>query len=105
MQTVITTGVLYSQLLEDLRNIIRFEVQSHTPTPPAADDAGPELLTVRDAAALLDVCPQSIHEYSRKGLLRKHRLGGRVYLKRSEVLASLQSQQRTLKGKGGKKSA
>lgn len=105
MQTVITTGVPYTQLLDDLRAIIRHEVATNTPTPSPVEDAGPELLTVRDAAALLDVCPQTVHDLCRRGLLCKHRLGGRVYLKRSEVLASLQSQQRTLKGKGGKKSA
>ncbi|GAB2963632.1 hypothetical protein GCM10027048_35890 [Hymenobacter coalescens] len=103
MQTILTTGVAYSQLLEDFRAIIRHEVKTNTPVPPAADDAGPELLTIRDAAALLDVCPQTVHDLARRGLLCKHRLGGRVYLKRSEVLASLQSQQRTLKGKGGKR--
>lgn len=104
MQTILTTGVSYSQLLEDLRAIIRHEVTTHGPAPADTSEAPvPELLTVREAAALLDICPQSIHEYARRGLVIKHRLGGRVYLKRSELLDSLQSQSRTIKPakKGG----
>nr|WP_277881482.1 helix-turn-helix domain-containing protein [Hymenobacter cyanobacteriorum] len=43
-------------------------------------------MTVRQAAALLDVCVATIHEWKRRGLLAYTRLGGRVYLKKVEVL-------------------
>ncbi|UOR06221.1 helix-turn-helix domain-containing protein [Hymenobacter aerilatus] len=107
MQTILTSGVTYSQLLDDLRAIIRHEVSSSGPAVPTDIATGPELLTVREAAALLDICQQTVHDFARRGLITKHRLGGRVYLKRSELLASLQRQHRTAKpaGKGGTRRA
>lgn len=104
MQTILTTGVSYSQLLDDLRAIIRHEVSAHGPAPAETSEAaGPELLTVRDAATLLDVCPATIHDWKRRGMLPYHKIGGRSYLKRTDVLSALQAHQRTAKPakKGG----
>jgi hypothetical protein len=78
----------YPQLLDDLRAIIRHEVgqaQAATPPAPATEE---ELLTVRQAAALLDVCVATVHQWKRVGLLLYTRLGGRVYLKKVEVLSA-----------------
>jgi excisionase family DNA binding protein len=88
LQTIITQGVGYPQLLDDLRAIIRHEVgqaQALAPSAPAAEE---ELLTVRQAATLLDVCVATIHEWKRRGLLPYTRLGGRVYLKKADVLSA-----------------
>lgn len=88
LPTIITQGVGYPQLLEDMRAIIRHEVgQAQTAAPPAPV-AEEELLTVRQAATLLDVCVATIHEWKRRGLLGYTRLGGRVYLKKAEVLSA-----------------
>ncbi|WP_394348942.1 helix-turn-helix domain-containing protein [Hymenobacter setariae] len=43
---------------------------------------------MRQAATLLDVCVATIHEWKRGGLLGYTRLGGRVYLKKAEVLGA-----------------
>jgi excisionase family DNA binding protein len=97
MQQLILSGVPYTQLLDDLRLLIRSEVQNtpiSVPTPASEQD---QLLSVREAAQLLDVCPQTIHEWKRRGLLKFHKLSGRTYLKRTDVLAALQGQQRTSK--------
>jgi excisionase family DNA binding protein len=103
MQQVILNGIEAGALLEQMRAIFRYELGQFAPTIVTSDAAAPELLTVREAAELLDICPQTVHDMARRGLLVKHRLGGRVYLKRSELLASLQSEQRTTKPakKGG----
>jgi excisionase family DNA binding protein len=88
LSTVITCGVGYPQLLDDLRAIIRHEVgqaQAAATPAPATEE---ELLTVRQAATLLDVCVATIHEWKRRGLLAYTRLGGRVYLKKAEVLSA-----------------
>ena len=101
---VITTGVAYSQLLDDLRAIIRHEVSvagAAVPAPAAAD-AGPELLTVREAADFLNVCLQTVHDWKRRGMLPYHKIGGRTYLKRTDVLGALQAYQRTVKPAGKK---
>jgi excisionase family DNA binding protein len=95
-------GVDYQQLLEDLRALIRHEMAQAPPvgtTAPAAD----ELLTVPQAAGLLDVCVATVHEWKRRGLLPYTKIGGRAYLKRSDVLTAGQTQQRTTKPSRPKK--
>ena len=65
-------------------------------TPPAD-----ELLSIREAATLLGVTVQSVHDWKRRGMLRYHKLGSRSYIKRSDITAALQGHQRTVKtGKG-----
>jgi excisionase family DNA binding protein len=88
LPTIITQGVGYPQLLDDLRAIIRHEVGQAQAVAPPAPAAEEELLTVRQAATLLDVCVATIHEWKRRGLLGYTRLGGRVYLKKAEVLSA-----------------
>ena len=84
-----------------MRAIVRHETtQRPAPAATEADDTA-DLLTVPQAAELLDVCPQTIHEWKRRGLLTYHKMGRRTYLKRAEVLAALKSEKRTVKtGKG-----
>lgn len=96
MQAIILTGDVYEQLIEDVRAVVRHELQSASSPPPAslADEA---LLTIREAAALLDVTVQTAHDWKRRGLLKYYKMGSRTYFKRAEVLAALQSQQRTKK--------
>ncbi|WP_375438184.1 helix-turn-helix domain-containing protein [uncultured Hymenobacter sp.] len=100
-RAVIPIGVAYAQLLEDVRAVIRHELNQISTThagPPPAD----ELLSIREAAELLGVTVQTIHSWKQKGLLKYHKLGSRSYLKRANVSAALQSYQRTVKtGKGG----
>lgn len=97
MQQVILSGVLYTQLLDDLRTLVRAEVRETALASPSPEPAADQLLSVREAAQLLDVCPQTIHEWKRRGLLKFHKLSGRTYLKRTDVLAALQGHQRTSK--------
>ena len=104
MPTLITAGIDYPQFFDDLRAVIRHELQSHTPASPAGPPTAPadELLSIREAAELLGVTVQTVHEWKRRGLLKYHKLGSRSYLKRADVLAALQGHQRTVKtGKGG----
>ncbi|MBJ6141791.1 helix-turn-helix domain-containing protein [Hymenobacter sp. BT559] len=42
---------------------------------------------MRQAATLLDVCVATIHEWKRRGLLGYQKIGGRTYLRRSDILA------------------
>ncbi|MCI1187866.1 helix-turn-helix domain-containing protein [Hymenobacter sp. DH14] len=96
MAVIITQGVEYQQLLDDLRALIRHEMSQSLPavaTAPVAD----ELLTVLQAATLLDVCVATVHEWKRRGLLAYTKLGGRAYLKRSDVLSAGTSQKRSQK--------
>ncbi len=93
----------YAQLLEDVRAVVRHELH-HAPAVPGGLPTAPadELLSIREAAELLGVTVQTVHEFKRRGLLPYHKLGSRSYLKRADVLAALTPQQRTVKaGKGG----
>jgi excisionase family DNA binding protein len=105
MAIIITQGVEYQQLLDDLRALIRHEMQSQPTTVAPQQLAGDELLTIKEAANLLDVCVATVHEYKRRGILGYQKLGGRVYIKRSDVLAAGTQHQRTVKParmKGGR---
>ena len=103
MEAIIPVGIAYAQLIEDVRAVVRHELQQ-SPASTAGTASLPltdELLSIREAATLLGVTVQTVHEWKRRGLLKYHKLGSRSYLKRGDVLAALQGQQRTVKpGKG-----
>jgi excisionase family DNA binding protein len=88
LPTIITHGFTLEQLLEAMRPVIRHEVNQVKATALPAPTAEEELLTVRQAATLLDVCVATVHQWKRLGLLGYTRLGGRVYLKKAEVLSA-----------------
>jgi len=97
MQTIITQGVAYQQLLDDLRALIRHEMTTAQPSPPPTSPNTDELLTVQQAAALLDVSVATVHEHKRRGLLPYTKIGGRAYIKRADLLAAGTPQQRSQK--------
>jgi len=97
MAIIITQGVEYQQLLDDLRALIRHEIQSQPAVATAQQPAGDELLTIKQAAELLDVCVATLHQHKRTGRLPYTKLGGRAYIKRSDVLAAGTQHQRTIK--------
>jgi DNA-binding transcriptional regulator YhcF (GntR family) len=98
MAVIITQGVEYQQLLDDLRALIRHEMSLAKPSVAEGQQpAGDELLTIKQAAALLDVCVATVHEHKRRGLLVYQKLGGRTYIKRSDVLAAGSREQRSQK--------
>ena len=98
MATIITQGVEYQQLLDDLKALIRHEMSLVKPSVPSGQQlSGDELLTIRQAADLLDLSVATIHEHKRTGRLPYTKLGGRAYIKRSDVLAAGTQHQRTVK--------
>lgn len=105
MEAMIPVGIAYTQFLDDVRAVVRHEL-TNAPAAPAGPPTAPadELLSIREAATLLGVTVQTVHEWKRRGLLKYHKLGSRSYLKRADVLAALQGYQRTAKtGKGGRR--
>jgi excisionase family DNA binding protein len=102
MQAVIPVGVAYAQLLEDVRAVVRHELHHHAPAATVGTAAPTdELLSIREAATLLGVTVQTIHEHKRLGRLKFHKLGSRSYIMRGDIMSALQAHQRTVKtGKG-----
>ena len=47
----------------------------------------PDLMTRREVAETLGIGLSTVDQWANRGLLRKYRIGGKVYFKRSEVLA------------------
>jgi excisionase family DNA binding protein len=104
MAIIITQGVEYQQLLDDLRALIRHEMHSQPAAAAVQQSSGDELLTIKQAADLLDLSVATVHEHKRTGRLPYTKLGGRAYIKRSDVLAAGTQHQRTVKparAKGG----
>lgn len=103
MPTLITAGIDYPQFFDDLRAVIRHELQAHATAAPVGNTApADELLSIREAAELLGVTVQTIHEHKRLGRLKFHKLGSRSYIMRGDIMSALQAHQRTVKtGKGG----
>ncbi|MBJ6141787.1 helix-turn-helix domain-containing protein [Hymenobacter sp. BT559] len=98
MAIIITQGVEYQQLLDDLRALIRHEMSLAKPlTEDSQQPVSDDLLTIKQAAELLDVCVATVHEHKRRGLLVYQKLGGRTYIKRSDVLAAGSREQRSQK--------
>lgn len=67
----------------------QWQIDNATQGPVTNED---EPLTVEKTAVLLDVVPQTVLEWRKRGLLNGYTLGRRVYFKRSEVLAALKVQ-------------
>jgi excisionase family DNA binding protein len=97
MQTIITQGFTLDQLLEAMRPVIRHELAQAQQVAPTVATPADDLLTVQQAAELLDVCVATIHEWKRRGILGSRKIGGRVYLNRAQVLTAGIQQQRTAK--------
>lgn len=101
MQVIIPVGVTYAQMLDDFRALIRHENNASPAAPTHNTPPADELLSIQEAAVMLGVTVQTVHEWKRRGLLKYHKLGSRSYLKRADVLAALQGHQRSEKpGKG-----
>jgi excisionase family DNA binding protein len=80
---------LFDSLLKKISNPV---------APVQHSDSGDELVTRREAADLLKMRSLvTIDKLSKKGLLKKHRLGTVVRFKKSEVLAFAQSQSKNKK--------
>ena len=100
---LIPIGIAYAQVLDDLRAVMRHELNNLSAAPTGATTLPvDELLSIREAAKMLDVTVQTVHDWKRRGLLRYHKLGSRSYIKKADVLAALSGHQRSTKtGKGG----
>jgi excisionase family DNA binding protein len=99
--TIITAGITPAELLEQVRAILRYELQQAGVSATVAVPETSDLLTVQQAAELLDVGVHTIHCWKKAGRLPYLKMGSRTYFKRAALLGSLQNEQRSVK-KGGR---
>ena len=78
-----TPEKLIEQIVQGFRSEIEVLKKQYQPKEPE------ELLTRAEVAELLKIDISSVHNYAKKGVLKKHGLAGRVYFKRSEIEQSL----------------
>jgi excisionase family DNA binding protein len=69
---------------------IALEFQNFKPQTEPED----ELLKIPEVASILGVSIVTIHQWKKSGKLCFHRLGGRVFFKKSEILEALQKIER-----------
>lgn len=83
MQTVqfisVTPEQLQNAIIEGVKLQLEDFKQHFQPKEPE------ELLTRLEVSKMLKINQSSVHNWSVKGILKKHQIGGRVYYKRDEV--------------------
>lgn len=85
---------LRNLLREELRQVLREELAALAADPATVATvtrpAVPRLLSVKEAAAFLDVCVASIHAWKKRGLLKYKKLGSRTLFTPEDLLAAVQ---------------
>jgi phosphoribosylaminoimidazole carboxylase (NCAIR synthetase) len=96
-QHFILSGIDYTQFMDDLRCMLRTEVDQilRSTTVPSVDDQ--RLYTVKEVSEILDVSQQTVHFYKKNGQLKYRKIGARTYFLREDITAALQTYQRTNK--------
>lgn len=95
---LIPVGVTYAQVIEDLRAMVRHELSTLTPALAAAPTDAVRLpRTAKQIAEHFNVCVATVWEWCRQGKFASHKIGGRTYFFEDEVLAALNSKERTKK--------
>jgi len=74
-----------------IKKCVKSELIEHSPEPkePEQLNTDNELLTVNDLCRLFGKTKATIHTWKREGIIPFHRISGRVYFKKSEVMESL----------------
>lgn len=82
-KATIIYNLIPENLIEKIYEIIKNEIaelkKNYQPKEPE------ELLTRKEAAAMLKLNLSTIHNHTKKGKLKAYGLGNRVYYKRSEI--------------------
>lgn len=75
--------------IEDLERVIERLFGKYIKPYPQSQPDNDDLLQMQEAAKLLEVSISTLHTYKKNGALPFHRIGRRVYFKKSEILESL----------------
>lgn len=81
---------IVSKVTENVINAVKDDKNREQQTQP-------EYLTGKQVNELLSIANTTRHKYVREGLLIKHRIGGKVLYKRSEVLDALRKMEQKRK--------
>jgi hypothetical protein len=88
-----TTTILENVSAEDLKLIIsesiRVEISKMTPTHPETSPSIEQPISQPEAIKFLGKSRQTLVAWRRKGVISAHRLGGRIYYLKSELLDAM----------------
>jgi excisionase family DNA binding protein len=87
--TMILTPVPIGDLMQQVRDIVRAELESHKRA-----DLKEKLLTPQETAELLRVSLVTLWQWEKDGRISKHKIGGRVYFKYDQIISSLETLKR-----------
>ena len=94
MDKLILSPIELEAFMEAFRAIVRDELQ-HQHQSEKSD----ELLTAKEAAAMLKISLVTLWQWEKAGRVKKHKIGSRVYFKHSEIMAGMDCLQRYEKPK------
>jgi len=83
MEEIIMIKMSYQQLKDLIRSCIQEYLQEHLKQAPPEDNT---LLKIDAIADYLGVSKVTIHSWKKQGKIPFHRMGRRVYFKKSEIL-------------------
>jgi excisionase family DNA binding protein len=85
---LILSPIELRELMDAVRAVVREELKHQHET-----EQSHELLTAREAAKFLKISQVTLWYWVNHGRLQKHKIGGRVYFKHSEIMASIENLQ------------
>jgi DNA binding domain, excisionase family len=77
-----------SELVEIINNSIKAQLQEIN---IAEKPNGEELMTVHEACELLSCSKTTLFTYKKKGIIKSHRVGRRIFFLRSEIFEAIKS--------------
>lgn len=89
MKELIFTTVNHNDLQEMIDAAIGRAIERMMPIPK--DDSKSEFMSGNEVDEYLKISAVTRHKYAKKGILIKHRIGGRVLYRRDEVEKALKS--------------
>lgn len=85
---LILSPIELGELIDAVRIVFREELKHQHET-----EQSNELLTAKEAAALLKISLVTLWQWEKAGRVKKHKIGSRVYFKHSEIMAGMDSLQ------------
>lgn len=85
MKKILLSEISLEEFKSIIREIVVAEIQNHLSAPTPAE----EYLSRKETASLLKISLPTLHNYSKQGLIKSHRVLNQIRYKKSEVEESM----------------
>lgn len=89
MDKIILTSQTKNSLVHDLANEVSDRLKHLLADYLSKLEIDDEYLTRKDVAKMFKISLVTVHEWSKKGILKPHKIGTRVRFKKTEVMAAI----------------